>query len=40
MYSSVEIKKEDNKYKLFIDGKFIKEEYNIIKLIKKIKEYE
>lgn len=40
MYTSVEIKKNGNKYFLFIDGKFVKEGNNIAELTKVLGNYE
>lgn len=40
MYTNVEIRKNDDEYLLFIDGKFIKKSKNIIELAEKIEEFE
>lgn len=40
MYTSVEIKKNGNKYLLFVDGKFVKEGSNITELAKILEDYE
>lgn len=39
MFSSVEIKKNGEKYQLFIDGKFIKDSRDIMELAKEIEKH-